>query len=272
MDAPASQELLDLIGRRPSPLELDSAALELAAIEYPGLNPLASLRELDRIAFTIADRASDLSDGECFVETTNRYLFGDLGFRGATTDYYSADNSCLNRVLEARTGIPLTLSLVYMEVARRLAKPVTGIGLPGHFIVKYEDEKFSAFIDPYHGGRLLDESGCAELAQTENLTPDLLAAVDRRYVIMRMINNLRQVYFSRRQAVKAVRLLDLLIAADPNCAEEYKQRAVAMLIQHRTAESLAGFRKYLELMPNAPDKARIEEQIRNLVHWQAARN
>jgi regulator of sirC expression with transglutaminase-like and TPR domain len=268
----ASQQLLDLIGRRPSTLELDRAALELAGIEYPALNPLASLRELDRIAFAIADRAADLSDGECFVETANRYLFGELGFRGDTTDYYRADNSCLNKVLENRTGIPLTLSVVYMEVARRLAKPVSGIGLPGHFVVRYEDEKYSVFIDPYHGGKLLDESGCAQLAQTDNLTPDLLAAVDRRYVVMRMINNLRQVYFSRRQAAKAVQLLDLLISADPNCAEEYKQRAVAMLIQHRTSESLAGFRKYLELMPEAPDRARIEEQIRNLVHWQAARN
>jgi regulator of sirC expression with transglutaminase-like and TPR domain len=213
-----------------------------------------------------------LSDGECFVETANRYIFGDLGFTGDTADYYRADNSCLNRVLETRTGIPLTLSLVYMEVARRLAKPVSGIGLPGHFIVRYEDEKYSVFIDPYHGGRLLDESGCAELAQTENLTPDLLAAVDRRYVVMRMINNLRQVYFSRREAVKAVRLLDILIAADPNAAEEHKQRAVALLIQRKTSESLAAFRRYLELMPAAPDRARIEEQIRTLLHWQAARN
>ncbi len=272
MNAPGSQELLDLIGRRPSALELDRAALELAAIEYPDLDSSASMAELDRIAFTIADRATDLSDGECFVETTNRYLFQELKFQGNSADYYHADNSCLNRVLETRTGIPLTLSLIYMEVARRLAKPVVGIGLPGHFVVRYEDEGYSAFIDPYHGGRLLDESGCAQLAQTENLTRDLLTPVDRRYVVMRMVNNLRQVYFSRREPAKAIVLLDLLIAADPACADEHKQRAVAMLMQHRSADALAGFRKYLELVPEAPDRARIEEQMRNLVHWLAARN
>ena len=177
MDVPGSQQLLDLIGRRPSVLELDHAALELAAIEYPDLNPLDSLRELDRIAFAIADRATDLSDGECFVETANRYIFGELGFTGDTTDYYRADNSCLNRVLETRTGIPLTLSLVYMEVARRLAKPVSGIGLPGHFVVRYQDEKYSVFIDPYHGGGLLDESGWLTSAKISNENPDLRIVV-----------------------------------------------------------------------------------------------
>ena len=272
VSAPGSQELLDLIGRRPSGLELDQAALELASIEYPDLNPAGAIAELDRIAFTIADRATDLSDGECFVETTNRYLFQELGFHGNTTDYYRADNSCLNRVLETRTGIPLTLSLVYLEVGRRLAKPVVGIGLPGHFVVRYEDDRYCAFIDAFHGGRLLDETGCAQLAQTEVLTPDLLAPVDRRYVVMRMVNNLRQVYFSRREPAKAVQLLDMLIAADPDSADEYKQRAVAMLMQRRTSDALAGFRQYLEMVPDAPDRARIEEQIRNLVHWQASRN
>lgn len=253
-------------------MELDAAALELAGIEYPDLNPGASIAELDRIAFTIAEKATDLSDGECFVETANRYLFQEMGFHGNTADYYRADNSCLNRVLETRTGIPLTLSLVYMEVGRRLAKPVVGIGLPGHFVVRYEDERYCAFIDPYHGGRLLDESGCAQLAQTEVLTPDLLAPVDRRYVVMRMVNNLRQVYFSRREVGKAVQLLDMLIAADPLSADEYKQRAVAMLMQRRTSDALAGFRKYLEMVPDAPDRDRIEDQIRNLTHWLAARN
>ncbi len=264
--------LRDLLGRRPSRIEADRAALEIARIEYPDLDAEEWITELDRHALAIAERARDLSDGRSFVEAANRYLFEEAGFRGAIEDYYNPANSCLNRVLETRRGIPITLSIVYMEIARRLAKHVRGVGLPGHFVVRYDDPEYSAVIDPFHGGAILDAAQCCELAQVESFDPEMLDPVDRRHIAMRLINNLRGIYFARHEAGKALQLLDLLIAAAPDSADEHKQRAVALLQQHRIAEALAAFRRYLELSPEAPDRERVEEQMRSMAFWIASRN
>src|SRR5580658_8238589 len=114
---PEAQSLLDLLGRRPSRIELDRAALEIARVEYPDLDANAFISELDRHALAIADRAQDLSDGRSFVETANEYLFVEAGFRGDDEDYYNPGNCCLNRVLETKRGIPITLSVIYIEIA-----------------------------------------------------------------------------------------------------------------------------------------------------------
>jgi regulator of sirC expression with transglutaminase-like and TPR domain len=114
---------------------LDTAALEMAFIEHPGLNPAVSLETLDRIASELATRLGSAMDGATFVRIANQYLFEELGFRGNDSEYYDPRNSCLDEVLARRMGIPITLAVVYIEVARRLGRPVFGIGLPGHFLV-----------------------------------------------------------------------------------------------------------------------------------------
>jgi regulator of sirC expression with transglutaminase-like and TPR domain len=267
-----AQSLLDLLGRRPSRIELDRAALEIARVEYPDLDADACITQLDHHALAIAERARDLSDGQSFVETANEYLFGEAGFRGNDEDYYNPENSCLNRVLETKRGIPITLSVIYIEIARRLSKPVSGVGLPGHFLVRYDDPEYSALIDPYHGGALLDIAQCCQLAQVETLDHGMLDPVDRRHIAMRIINNLRGTYFARHETAKALQVLDLLIEATPGSADEHKQRAVALLQEHRMREALNVFQRYLELSPEAPDRERIEEQIHNIAFWIASRN
>jgi regulator of sirC expression with transglutaminase-like and TPR domain len=267
-----AQSLLDLLARRPSKIELDRAALEIARIEYPDVDADACISELDRHAFAIAERARDLSNGRSFVEAANEYLFVEAGFRGNENDYYNPDNSCLNRVLETKRGIPITLSLIYIEIARRLSKQVSGVGLPGHFIVRYDDPEYSALIDPFHCGAVLDKAQCCELAQVESLDHGMLDPVDRRHIAMRMINNLRGIYLGRREPAKALQVLDLLIEAVPESADEHKQRAVALLQQHRMREALGAFKRYLELSPEAPDREGIDEQIHNIAFWMASRN
>ena len=267
-----TQGLLDLLARRPASIELDRAALEIARIEFPQLDADDAIARIDRHAWAIAERARDLSDGCSFIETANAYLFREAGFRGNNDDYYRPDNSCLNRVLETRLGIPISLSVVYIEVARRLAKPVHGVGLPGHFLIRYDDSDYSAIIDPFHGGAILNEEQCAKLARVDTLDPALLEPVDMRYIAMRMINNLRSVYFARRDHGKALAILDLLIAADPDSGDEHKQRAVALLHQHRISEAINEFKRFLDLCPQAPDRERVEEQIRNLAFWRASCN
>ena len=118
----------------------------------------------------------------------------------------------------------------------------------------------------------MDAAGCCQLAQLETLDEEMLAPADTRSIVLRMINNLRRVYFAGGDSLKALRLLDLLIAADPNRADEHKQRAVALMQLQRIAESLAAFERYLELSPGAPDRERIQEQMRSLAFWMASRN
>ena len=241
-------------------------------IEYPDLDVEWAIGELDHHAWTIAERTGDLSDGEKFVATAAAYLFGELGLRGNMEDFYNPDNSCLQRVLQTGLGIPITLSVVFLEVARRLAKPLSGVGLPGHFLVRYDSPDYSAIIDPFHGGAVVDEGQCCALAQTDSFDPELFSAVDRRHIVLRMINNLRVIYFGARQTAKAIAILDLLIAANPGSADEHKQKAVALLMARRMREAFAEFTLYLKLAPDAPDRENVQDQMRNLAFWMSSRN
>jgi regulator of sirC expression with transglutaminase-like and TPR domain len=250
-------QLSVLLAGRATDIHLDEAALLLAAIEFPGLDAGQSLAILDSYAVKLAGRLRDPS-GPTFVSEANRFLFDELGFTGNEADYYNPANSCLNEVLATKTGIPITLSVVYLEIARRLDKPVFGIGQPGHFIVQYDDGHYAAYIDPFHGGRLLDDAAPVR--------------VDKRQIVARMINNLRGVYFSRRAHRKTVQILNLLIEADPYAAEEYKQRGVAHLQMEQTRAAKADLERYLELAPEATDRAEIETQLVSLNRWLVGMN
>jgi regulator of sirC expression with transglutaminase-like and TPR domain len=271
----AVRELSDLLTNEASGVQLDIAALQIARIEHPDLDPRRSVKELDRIAFEIAKRTPDLSNGRAFVDAANRYLFEELGFRGNESEYYDPRNSCLNDVLERRTGIPITLSLVYMEAARRLAKPVFGIGLPGHFIIQYEDGIYSTFIDPFHGGKLLSRKECIDLARRRGgLTPEPrhFEPCSRKDIAVRMLRNLKGAYVRARAFEKAVNVLDLIVAALPDAAEERKQRAVVNLHLKRWWAAKTDFDSYLTLAPNAPDCEEVKTHAQALQQYLSTLN
>ena len=153
-----------------------------------------------------------------------------------------------------------------------MAKPVRGIGLPGHFIVKYEDSEYSAFIDPFHGGALPTENDCYELAQVATPDSRVLAPVGKRQILRRMINNLRGIYFSRQSYGKAVQVLDLLIGANPDSADEYKQRGMVRLHNREMQAAKADLQRYLDLAPGASDREEIEAQLASIARWLAMMN
>ena len=261
--------LLDLLAGRREDIDLDRAALELAAVEYPGLNPAPFLGLLDSYAAELRARLGPRASGSDFVMETSHYLFEELGFRGNTLNYYDVRNSCLNDVLTTRLGIPITLSLVYIEIARRLNRPVQGVGMPGHFLVRYDDGSFSTFIDPFHGGTLLTAAACFELSRQVtgvdlDRDPALLAPSGKRQIAIRMTANLRGVYFRLQAHGKLLRLLDVLIAANPNSAEEYKQRGMVQVRRREMNAARADFEHYLRLAPDAHDREEIEKELRRL--------
>ncbi|HLK18328.1 MAG TPA: transglutaminase-like domain-containing protein [Bryobacteraceae bacterium] len=250
---------------------LDAAALEMAAIARPGLDPAPYLDTLDRIASELDTRLGD-ANGPQFVRIANRYLFEELGFRGNETDYYDPANSCLDVVLDRRVGIPISLSVVYIEVARRLEKPVWGIGLPGHFVVQYSDLEYSTYLDPFHGGKLLTQDDCAKLARETTgvdlaAEPSALAPVGTRYILVRMLNNLRSAYFRVKEYRKAAVVMDLLVEEFPDNADYSKVRGVARLHLREFVAAKRDLERYLQLSPKAEDRAEITRQLEAIHRW-----
>jgi len=251
---------------------MDRAALDVAAIHYPGLEPEPFLDQLNDLASRLGDRLRNFNDGRDFVEKAQSYLFGDLGFHGNDIDYADPRNSCLNQVLERRTGIPIALSVMYMEIARRLHMPVYGIGLPRHFVLQFDDGNYSTYIDPFHGGRAITATECYELAGATVPDPGLLQRVTKKYIAMRMLRNLSEVYLRAGDYQRAVTSIDLLLEGAPDAATFYRQRGFAQVkLQHFQA-ARKDLEKYLNLEPAAADREDILRQIQAIHRWLAQVN
>jgi len=255
---------------------LDRPALEMASIEFPSLDAGPYLQRLDEMAAELGELTAGMNGPE-FLARANTYLFEDIGFRGNEKEYYDPRNSCLNWVLDQRLGIPITLSLVYMEVARRLGRPVSGVGLPGHFVVRYDDGAWSTYLDPFNSGKLLTEEDCHELVRSiagaeATADAEMLKPVSGRYILLRMLNNLRGAYFRAEQYDRAAAVLDLLVESSPTMADPYKARGVARihLRQFRAAQS--DFERYLALEPHASDREEIVRQMAAIHRWLGALN
>jgi regulator of sirC expression with transglutaminase-like and TPR domain len=273
----AVQWLRDALRNDESDVTLDIAALELASIEFPGLDFEASLFRLDHLAEQLQAQLRPRASGIDFIQAMNELLFEVLQFRGNESDYYDPRNSCLNAVLSRRLGIPISLSIVYMEVARRVSRAVSGIGLPGHFIILYQDEDSRYWVDPFNGGRILSYDDCCALAkETAGIdvrdVPGVLAPVTKRQILVRMLSNLKAIYLSGNALDKARQIIDLLIDARPDYPEEYRHRGLIHLQQlnHRAAK--ADLERFLKLEPNAPERRQVEQQLLLIERWKAGLN
>ncbi len=258
-----------LFDRDDAAVDLGRAAATLARLEYPDADVDACARRIDELAARVADRWDGAKPPETAVSAINKLLFEDLGFHGNREDYYDPRNSFLNDVLERRTGIPISLSVVYIEIGRRLGLPIFGVGLPSHFLVKFDDRSRVFFIDPYHEGRVLNRQGCRELVKTLHGRPmelhDLhFAAVENRTIVLRMLNNLRAIYVNGRQHRRALEVLDAILALEPDSPEEVKQRAwVRHELGHRGA-ALRDLETYAGLRPEAEDAEQVQTWMNNL--------
>ena len=271
------QRLLDALRDERSKVTLDVAALELATVEFPGLDFEGSLFRLNNLAEQISCQLSVHANGLDFIRATNELLFEVLQFRGNEDEYYDPRNSCLNSVLVRRLGIPITLSVLYIEIARRLKRVVYGVGLPGHFIVAYEDADARYWIDPFHQGRILSFADCCALAKQAagmdlRSNPAVLAPVSKRQILVRMLSNLKAIYFRGEAFDKARQVLDLLIDAMPEYPEEYRHRGLIHLRQLNHSAAKADLETYLRLEPNTPERDQVEKQLLLIERWRAGLN
>ena len=237
--------------------DLDWAALVLAATEYPKLDIAQETAALDSLAAGAARRLGDQRDPLSCVNTLSEYLFDEVGFHGNEDEYYDPRNSYLNDVLARRLGIPITLSLVYIEAGRRLGVPLFGVGLPGHFMVRHRDVE-DLFVDPFHGGILLTEEECADRMRQVTQAG---VAWDRRYLapignreyIARMVRNLKGAYLDRQDYARALRMIDWLLAAQPEAAQEWRDRGIVSYRLGNYAQALDDLRAYLGSPPPIGD-------------------
>ncbi len=196
-------------------IDLEHAAFLLARIGYSDLQIAPCQQELDRLARSIAPRIAHLNpwrDGREIIEASNAVLFEKEGFSGNVEEYYDPDNSYLNRVLERRTGIPVSLSVIYLLVSRRLHLPVRGVSMPVHFICQYHTPQESFYFDPFNKGRIVTRAECAKMLQGSGhvFEDAFLQPAPARKILARMLRNLVWIYFQREDMAKT-ELLDRLL-------------------------------------------------------------
>lgn len=260
-----------MVGAPDEEIDMARAALLIAATEYPGLSIERELFRIDEIAEGIAARMDD--DTPLYqLNTLSEYLFDELKFAGNHTNYYDPRNSFLNDVIERRVGIPITLSLLYIEVGKRLGVPLLGIGMPGHFIVRHRDES-DVFVDPFHGGILLSEDECAERVKQVTqgtLTWDrsYLEPVRSREFIARMLRNLKVIYLQRRNYERVLATIDRVIALLPQDAVEFRDRGVVNYRLGNYTDALEDLHVYVtsgEAVSDEVTVQRLMDQIRYIL-------
>jgi regulator of sirC expression with transglutaminase-like and TPR domain len=193
-------------------------------------------------------------------------------------DYYDPRNSFLNEVLDRKLGIPITLALLYEEVARRIGLPLFGVGMPGHFLLKHYDvDGGQVILDPFHGGSLLTLQECQQrldqiYSGQMELQSELLSSVSRRRWLTRLLNNLKTIYLSGRNFRKALLMADLILAIYPRSPEDVKQRAALRYNLGELRSALLDFEDYLKMLPEASDADDIRAVILSIRRNLASRN
>ncbi len=260
-----AEAFASLVGRpvEDERIPLARAALTIARTEYPGLGFDAYLQRLEELARKARARLPRIADPAETIAALNHVLFLEEGFRGNRDNYYDPRNSFLNDVLDRKLGIPITLALVYMEVARRIGFPLFGVGMPGHFLLKHYDvEGRATLIDVFNDGAVvtprqcqdrLDEIYSGQLA----LQPEFLLAVSRRQMLTRILNNLKSLYMAVRNFGKALEVVDLICGIYPRSPEDVKQRALLRYSVGQLRGTIEDLDDYLKMSPEASDADEI---------------
>jgi regulator of sirC expression with transglutaminase-like and TPR domain len=260
------REFRQAVERPEESIDLGRAALAVALADYPDLDIARYLRRIDELAVEVSQRRGADADAFRSIAALNYVLFKEQGFRGNRDDYYDPKNSFLNDVIDRKRGLPITLSILYMEVGRRIGLILEGLGFPGHFLVKAEAEGDEIVLDPFNAGDVKSyEDLQAMLDQIYGgkvrLDRDLLTALPKKQILKRMLGNLKAIYGRRDELVKMLAVLDRLIILDPGSVEEVRDRGAVYLRLECYGQAKDDFETYLRLAPNAKDAAAIREQL-----------
>jgi len=274
-----SERLRQIVSGPDEDISLAEAALLIAGHEYPDLPVSAYLSRIEELAHGLRMRiGEDATDLERIAEL-NQFLFGDLGFKPNSDDYYDPRNSFLNEVLERRTGIPLTLSVIYMELGRKIGLPLQGVSYPGHFLVKCAVPEGALVLDPYSGGislglqdlqKRLREVRGGEVSRA--IVAELLVSASNKEIIVRLLRNLKAIYLRGHDLDKALPVTDWIIATMPEQTPELRDRGMIYQELECPRAALADFEEYLKRSPSCEDADDIRRRIIELQHAVARLN
>jgi regulator of sirC expression with transglutaminase-like and TPR domain len=250
-------------------INLERAALYIAQEEYPDLDVDEYLNALDTMADDIREQLPIESYPLKILKTINHYLYENLGFAGNTEDYYDPRNSFFNDVIDRRTGIPITLSLVYLAIAQRLDFPMVGIGMPGHFLIRPIQEDMDIFVDAFSQGEILFPQDCQDRlnqmsGQSVEMQPQFLAAVTPRQFLARMLTNLKATYLNRGEMEKVLAAIERILLLFPNAAFELRDRGILYFRTNRWIEARQDLEAYLDALPMADDRDTIRKLLNRI--------
>jgi regulator of sirC expression with transglutaminase-like and TPR domain len=264
----SSLRFREMAARPDAAVDLAEASLLIAGEEYPDLDPGRYLARLDALGAALRVRAGD-GDGAAIVPALNRLLFEEEGFHGNTEDYYDPRNSFINDVLDRRTGIPISLCTVYMEVARRAGLALEGVGLPGHFVVRVSADAAPLLVDPFNGGTVLTVEDCQKrldriYAGRLRLAPAMLAPCSRKAILGRMLRNLKGIYVKAGDYARALRIVEMLRSLEPDSADELRDRGVLYAALDCYAAAAADLESYLALRPRCAEAPQLTAKAAEL--------
>lgn len=263
------------LAQAPEPhLDLVEASLVIAQEDHPGLDIRQYLGAVDEWTNAVRDRIRGSHDVARIVESINRVLFDEEGFHGEDDDYYDPRSALLNETLDRHAGLPITLSILYIEISRRIGVEVSGVALPGRFLVKFSGDFGQIVVDPFDGGRVLSTAELQSMLDAMygggvRLREHHLRSFSRREILGRELAQLKAAYLARHDIVHAAASIDRLLILDDRDADELRDRAGLSMQLHAYGEAIELLERYLELAPHADDSRRMREQLLYLRAWLA---
>jgi len=252
------------------------AALSIALIEYPDLDLDKEMSEISSLIDGIKRRIDSIDDPGETLRSINQYLFGKLGFKGNKDDYYNPRNSLLNEVLKRKTGLPITISSIYLEVGWNLGLDLHGIGFPGHFIIGCRVNEGIKYLDPFNSGRELTEKSMQKILDDIYqgrliLNDSFLKPLSKRMILVRMLNNLGGIYLENKELLKSLQVLKCICILTPDSAPDVRDMGLLNYQLGNYQEALEDLTKYLNLMPDATDADAINGTVKklrdNMANW-----
>jgi len=268
------ERFAEMLSREDARIELASACLQIAEDAYPGLDVDGYVGEIERLAKRLRARLAPDTAVEDRVIALNEFLFDDLGFSGNVDDYYDPRNSYLNEVLDRRTGIPITLAVLYMEIGRRIDLPLEGVSFPGHFLVRLPLRGGTLVLDPFSGGvpqseaelrerlkRVIPRDAAGGVPVAELPLDQFLEPASNRQILARVLRNLKGVYRENDNPERLLEVLNRMIIVAPDSAAELRDRGFVYQRLECWRPALKDLTDYLEREPDAADSEEVRARM-----------
>ncbi|MFN2643677.1 MAG: SirB1 family protein [Burkholderiales bacterium] len=273
MSAPLAA-FTELLERDDSRIDLAHACLMIAQDAYPDLAVERYLGDIERMAMRLRPRLRDAGGAEERVALLNEFMYGELGFRGNADDYYDPRNSYLNDVMDRRTGIPITLAVLYMALGRRIGLPLEGVSFPGHFLVRLRLRAGVLVLDPFAAGasqsemdlrqrlaRVIPPGVAGDVPVSELPLDQFLDAATNRQIIARVLRNLKAIYRDRDEPERLLAVLNRMVIVAPDAAVELRDRGIVYQRLECYRAALNDLRHYVEREPNAADLEEVRARL-----------